>query len=161
MLPRLCDGSATAMRHDQRSTMLRRDQRNSSRSPSARDGHRFESPPLHQEVGANRPRFPVPTSCPVVAFPPGFPIHAAAQFEIHRRSKIRHPRALGPFLRAWSGSLTRHHQRPHPAAHACPSEPHASATDFVSVWMLSRQLNVCRLKSTPTDTPSSGLLGVR
>jgi transposase len=52
MLPRLCDGSATAMRHDQRSTMLRRDHRNSSRSPSARDGHRFESPPLHQEVRA-------------------------------------------------------------------------------------------------------------
>jgi phosphoserine phosphatase RsbU/P len=42
------------MRHDQRSTMLRRDHRNSSRSPSARDGHRFESPPLHQEVRANR-----------------------------------------------------------------------------------------------------------
>jgi hypothetical protein len=27
--------------------------------PYARDGHRFESPQLHQEVGANRPGFPV------------------------------------------------------------------------------------------------------
>jgi hypothetical protein len=26
-----------------------------------RDGHRFESPPLHQEVGASRPGFPAPT----------------------------------------------------------------------------------------------------
>jgi 2-keto-4-pentenoate hydratase/2-oxohepta-3-ene-1,7-dioic acid hydratase in catechol pathway len=42
--------------------------------PAVREGYRFESPPLHQEVGANRPRFPVPTSCPVVAFPRGFPI---------------------------------------------------------------------------------------
>jgi hypothetical protein len=26
-----------------------------------RDGHRFESPQLHQEVGANRAGFPAPT----------------------------------------------------------------------------------------------------
>jgi hypothetical protein len=35
--------------------------RSSSRSHCARDGHRFESPQLHQEVGANRPGFPAPT----------------------------------------------------------------------------------------------------
>jgi hypothetical protein len=34
---------------------------NSSRSPRARDGHQFESPQLHQEVGANGPGFPAPT----------------------------------------------------------------------------------------------------
>ena len=33
----------------------------SSISPSARDGHRFESPQLHHEVAANRPGFPAPT----------------------------------------------------------------------------------------------------
>jgi hypothetical protein len=32
----------------------------SSRSPSARDGHRFESPQLHQEVATNHPGFPAP-----------------------------------------------------------------------------------------------------
>jgi hypothetical protein len=37
------------------------EERSSSRSPSVRDGHRFESPQLHQVVGANRPGFPVPT----------------------------------------------------------------------------------------------------
>ena len=35
--------------------------RNSSRSHRARDGHRFESPPLLQEVGANNPEFLAPT----------------------------------------------------------------------------------------------------
>jgi hypothetical protein len=40
---------------------LTREERNSSRSSSARDGHRFESPPLHQVVPANRPGFPAPT----------------------------------------------------------------------------------------------------
>jgi hypothetical protein len=37
------------------------EERSSSRSPSARDGHRFESPQLHQEVGANGPGFATPT----------------------------------------------------------------------------------------------------
>jgi hypothetical protein len=40
---------------------LTREERNSSRSPSARDGHQFESPQLHQEVRANSPGFPAPT----------------------------------------------------------------------------------------------------
>src|ERR1700729_2777090 len=35
--------------------------RPNSRSRRARDGHRFESPQLHQEVAANRPGFPAPT----------------------------------------------------------------------------------------------------
>ena len=34
---------------------------NSSRSPSARDGHLVRSPQLHQEVAANRPGFLAPT----------------------------------------------------------------------------------------------------
>jgi hypothetical protein len=33
------------------------EERNSSRSRRARDGHRFESPQLHQEVRANRRDF--------------------------------------------------------------------------------------------------------
>jgi hypothetical protein len=37
------------------------EERNSSRSRRAHDGHRFESPQLHQEVRANRPGFPAPT----------------------------------------------------------------------------------------------------
>jgi hypothetical protein len=35
--------------------------RNRCRSHCVRDGHRFESPQLHQEVGANGPGFPTPT----------------------------------------------------------------------------------------------------
>jgi hypothetical protein len=37
------------------------EERNSSRSRRAHDGHRFESPQLHQEVAASRPGFPAPT----------------------------------------------------------------------------------------------------
>jgi hypothetical protein len=40
---------------------LNGEERRSSRSPSARDGHRFESPQLHQVVGANGPGFATPT----------------------------------------------------------------------------------------------------
>jgi hypothetical protein len=39
------------------SSALTGEQRNSSRSRCARDGHRFESPQLHQEVRANRRDF--------------------------------------------------------------------------------------------------------
>src|ERR1700722_3154620 len=37
------------------------EERSRWRSPSDHDGHRFESPQLHQEVGGNRPGFPAPT----------------------------------------------------------------------------------------------------
>jgi hypothetical protein len=37
---------------------LNGEERSGPRSPSAGDGHQFESPPLHHEVAANHPGFP-------------------------------------------------------------------------------------------------------